>query len=237
MAIDIQPPILKSLVFPQIVDISNGTAPCKITVRADGTGSLIASVSLIFDRQLVGIYNYIVHPTQAPETFSFYWLPGSWSDDNWNDGEVSQTFGVKPSNENQTLNLLKVIVADREGNERTYLPLELVGISASTQFSVVGSLIDKTAPSISISSNLKTINSSQTATVTFALSEASTNFVATDVIVTGGILTNFNGSGAIYTAIFTPTTKSTANGVIRVASGDFTDAAGNLNTEGVRIFV
>jgi hypothetical protein len=46
------------------------------------------------------------------------------------------------------------------------------------------------------------------------------------------VLSNFSGSGTTYTALFTPTANSTTNGVVRVASGVFTDAAGNANADG-----
>jgi len=64
------------------------------------------------------------------------------------------------------------------------------------------------------------------------LSEASTTFSVSDVSVTGGVLSNFTGSRLAYTAIFTPAASSTANGVISVPSGVFTDAAGNKNADG-----
>jgi Ca2+-binding RTX toxin-like protein len=76
------------------------------------------------------------------------------------------------------------------------------------------------------------LTSGQTATISFSLSEASTNFVVADVTVSGGMLSNFSGSGTSYTATFTPVANSTTKGVIRVASGVFTDASGNANADG-----
>ena len=91
--------------------------------------------------------------------------------------------------------------------------------------------IDTVAPTVtSIVATPSSVGGSQTATITFTLSEASTNFTAGDVTVTGGTLSGFAGSGTNYTAIFTPTTNSTANGTIAVPAGAFTDAAGNTNT-------
>ena len=90
---------------------------------------------------------------------------------------------------------------------------------------------DFTPPTISISSTVKTLNSSQTTVITFTLSESSTNFVANDVVVTGGTLSNFNGSGTTYTATFTPTSSATT-ATISVPSGAFTDTAGNTNADG-----
>jgi len=94
------------------------------------------------------------------------------------------------------------------------------------------SLTDSTPPSIDISSKVSTLALGETATISFTLSEASTNFVLTDVTASGGTLTNFSGSGASYTALFTPDTNSTTNGVVSVSSNKFSDAAGNNNADG-----
>lgn len=91
---------------------------------------------------------------------------------------------------------------------------------------------DTTPPAIALTSSATSLNASQTATITFILSEATNNFLIGDVIVTGGTLSNFSGSGTTYTALFTPTVNSSTNGVVRVASGVFTDAAGNANADG-----
>ena len=92
--------------------------------------------------------------------------------------------------------------------------------------------VDTIPPTISISADKTSLSAGQTATISFTLSEPSTNFVASDVTVSGGTLSSFNGSGTVYTAIFTPAANSTASGVISVASGAFTDAAGNQNADG-----
>jgi Ca2+-binding RTX toxin-like protein len=68
--------------------------------------------------------------------------------------------------------------------------------------------------------------------LSFAISESVSDFVAGDVTVSGGTLSNFSGSGTNYTATFTPNTNSTANGVVSVASNKFSDAAGNFNVDG-----
>jgi hypothetical protein len=73
---------------------------------------------------------------------------------------------------------------------------------------------------------------SQNAVVTFKLSESSTNFTAADVIVIGGTMSNFTGSGTTYTATFSLIPNSNVNGVVTVSNGVFTDAAGNANADG-----
>jgi hypothetical protein len=91
--------------------------------------------------------------------------------------------------------------------------------------------MDVTPPTISISSkNWPLLNRSKTAIVTFTLSENSTDFLSTDVVLLGGTFLNFSGSGSIYTATITPNTNTTLIAV-RVLNGAFTDAAGNTNAD------
>ena len=67
-----------------------------------------------------------------------------------------------------------------------------------------------------------------TLTLTFTSSETTNNFIAGDVSVSGGSLSSFSGSGAVYTATFTPSADGATT--IDVAASKFTDAAGNNNT-------
>jgi hypothetical protein len=95
--------------------------------------------------------------------------------------------------------------------------------------------IDTVIPTIAIASSVSTLKAGETATITFTLSEASTNFVVGDVSVAGGALSSFAGSGTSYTATFTPTANSTATGTISVAANAFTDTAGNANAAGASL--
>ena len=90
-------------------------------------------------------------------------------------------------------------------------------------------VIDTVVPTISLASNRSALRAGETAVVTFSLSKPSSNFTADDVAVTGGTLSDFTGSGTIYSAIFTPAAPFTGTGTIGVAAGAFTDAAGNPN--------
>ena len=101
----------------------------------------------------------------------------------------------------------------------TFTPPDLTGV-----------VVDTTPPTITIGTNKTSLALGGTAALTFTLSEASTNFSAADITVSGGTLSSFAGSGALYTATFTPTANSTTTAVIGVAAGTFTDATGNLNT-------
>jgi hypothetical protein len=88
---------------------------------------------------------------------------------------------------------------------------------------------DTTPPTVTITSNRLSLASGETATITFTLSEPVIGFTADDVAVSGGSLSGFAGSGAAYTATFTPVSNAVAQGTITIAAGAFTDAAGNSN--------
>jgi len=93
--------------------------------------------------------------------------------------------------------------------------------------------VDTVAPTVAITSNKSTLKAGETATLTFALSEAASDFTIADLTVAGGSLGNFTAlSSTSYTADFTPSINSTANGVVSVTSGKFADAAGNQNADG-----
>jgi len=123
------------------------------------------------------------------------------------------------------------LVSPRNGIASGRGPI-LVGAEPLHQTLVCRSGFQPCEPTIAIASNVSTLKAVETASLTFTLSEASTDFTAADVSATGGSLSNFTGSGTSYTATFTPTADSTANGVISVASSTFSDAAGNTNQDG-----
>jgi hypothetical protein len=91
---------------------------------------------------------------------------------------------------------------------------------------------DTTPPTIALSTNKTNLVTGEVAKITFTLSESTTTFSAADVLVSGGILSNFAGSGANYSATFTPTADSIVSGVVSVSSGVFTDLEGNANIDG-----
>ncbi|HWJ95919.1 MAG TPA: Ig-like domain-containing protein, partial [Telluria sp.] len=90
-------------------------------------------------------------------------------------------------------------------------------------------VIDGLAPTLSISSDKSTFKSGETATITFTFSEdPGASFVHGDIAVTGGALGALAGSGLTRTAVFTPTAGTNAGTAsISVASGNYTDPAGN----------
>ena len=90
---------------------------------------------------------------------------------------------------------------------------------------------DTTAPVLTMTASDDQLVVDETATIRFSLSEASSDFTADDVVVSGGALSGFSGSGMEYSASFTPSENSTEDGVITVGRGAFADAAGNANGE------
>jgi len=90
--------------------------------------------------------------------------------------------------------------------------------------------VDTNAPTLVITrSGTGVLRAGQTDTITFALSEPSTTFTAADVAVVGGALSGFGGAGGVYTAVFAPAAGFAGTATVAVATGAFTDAAGNGN--------
>ncbi len=108
--------------------------------------------------------------------------------------------------------------------------------AASSGLNVV---IDTTAPTLSISSNVASLKAGDTATITFTFSEdPGATFTwsgsSGDVVVSGGTLSAISGSGLTRTAIFTPTAGvNSGTASISVTGGSYTDAAGNSGGGGL----
>mgnify|MGYP000515278497 FL=1 len=95
--------------------------------------------------------------------------------------------------------------------------------------------LDTLAPTLTITSNLAAIKSGDTATITFTFSEdPGTSFVTGDVVTANGLmLPTLSGSGLTRTGSFRPTTGIASGNIsISVASGAYTDAAGNAGGAG-----
>ena len=92
--------------------------------------------------------------------------------------------------------------------------------------------LDTIPPYILVSSNKSTLLIGQRASISFRLSEPSTDFGIGDIEVSGGSLSSFKGSGTDYSAVFIPVTKSREIASIHVGSKTFSDAAGNTNVDG-----
>ena len=99
--------------------------------------------------------------------------------------------------------------------------------TAATQFNWTYS----TAPTITITASEVSdgdTSSDSSLSLTFTASQSTTNFAAGDVVVSGGTLSNFSGSGTTYTATFTPSAEGATT--IDVAANTFTNAFSTNNT-------
>lgn len=94
--------------------------------------------------------------------------------------------------------------------------------------------IDRTFPTSSTEISDDALIFGETATVTITFSEPVTGFTADDLEVVGGTVSNLQGSGSTYTAIFTPAANSELdNASIKVVNGSFTDIAGNRGSASI----
>ena len=89
--------------------------------------------------------------------------------------------------------------------------------------------IDTLPPTLKLTTDKAALKAGETATITFAGSEAIVLDLA-NVAVGGGTLSNLSGSGSLYTATFTPNVSSITSGTVSVAVGKIADLAGNTNT-------
>jgi gliding motility-associated-like protein len=101
---------------------------------------------------------------------------------------------------------------------------------ASTGLTVT---IDTTSPTLAITSNVNSLKSGESATISFTFSEdPGSTFTwdgsIGDVLVSGGTLSGISGSGLTRTATFTPTANvNSGTASITVAANSYTDVAGN----------
>jgi hypothetical protein len=117
------------------------------------------------------------------------------------------------------------------GGQLTVRVIDAAGnISSSSQ--ATNLIVDYVKPSATLSSSRSTFKIGETANIAVQLTEASSTFIQSDVTVTGGTLSAFIAvSSTQYTFVFTPTSGVNGGSAsLSIASGAFTDAAGNINT-------
>jgi uncharacterized delta-60 repeat protein len=102
----------------------------------------------------------------------------------------------------------------------------------TTQSSEAVKPSDRTPPSIVVSSDKTMLKLGETAKLTFTLSEPSSDFTASDVVVRGGTLIDFTGSATQYAATFKLESNVSGPELISVPSGSFADSRGNANLDG-----
>ena len=81
-------------------------------------------------------------------------------------------------------------------------------------------------PSVKITSNVESITSGQSILIKIAFSKAVTGFDSSEILVTGGSVQNFSGSGAVYTCTIIPNSSAIT---IQILSEVAIAASGHLN--------
>jgi hypothetical protein len=134
---------------------------------------------------------------------------------NFSGGGASYTADVTPSGDGTiTVDVPADVAEDAAGN----------GNTAATQFSIVS---DRTEPTVTISSTETSPTNADPIPVDIDFSEDVTGFVIGDIVVSGGTLSNFSGSGANYTVDVTPPGDGLIN--VDVPADVAEDEAGNGN--------
>jgi hypothetical protein len=113
---------------------------------------------------------------------------------------------------------------DAVGNLNTAAAELTPAIDIRTEIPV--SLIEATRDGAMITS----LAAGQSADIGFYFVTPVQGFTAGDIVVTGGTLSGFAGSGQVYTARFTPRANSTAPGTVSIPAGRFTYGVGNPNS-------
>ncbi|WP_024301442.1 Ig-like domain-containing protein [Pseudogulbenkiania sp. MAI-1] len=131
-----------------------------------------------------------------------------------------------------------VAIAGRDLAADSSIDAQVVATDAAGNSSTANSVhsygVDTTAPSVKIDFAADALKAGETSTVTFTFSEAVTGFSNADLTVDGGTLSDVSSSdgGQTWTATFTPTAGYTGTASVTVASGSYTDLAGNAGTGG-----
>ncbi|WP_462159416.1 Ig-like domain-containing protein [Pseudoalteromonas sp. GB56] len=125
---------------------------------------------------------------------------------------ASYTATITPISDGQVdISVSAAVAQDIAGNDNE-------SASGSVEF-------DQTAPQLTISGPV--VAQFASFEVSFAFTESVLGFDSSDVSVTNAQLSNFSGSGALYTATLTPSSGSNVS--LSVASGAAQDAAGNMS--------
>ncbi len=189
---------------------TEGISP-SITVDTDASGVILSADAAI----LSGVF-------QVTATFDEVMIGFQLADITVGNGTASNlassddtvfTFDVTPQSDGEvTIDIAAGVAQDAVGNDN----------AAADQLSITS---DSTAPSVEITGPSDAVGGLFQATVTF--SEDVIGFQQGDLTIAHGVISNFAGSGDVYTFDVTPEIGETV--VIGLAAGVAEDAAGNSN--------
>lgn len=134
---DTTPPILESLTFPAMIDLSRGDAGMTFTVEAsdDAGGAGLESIVVRLAQPLL---------TDGYRTSSLY-ISNVYASD---PEHVESTFEIGQAAMAGNYDITEVIVKDRAGNEQRYGADQLTQMGIATQFNVSGAVTDIGRPEL-----------------------------------------------------------------------------------------
>ena len=130
------------------------------------------------------------------------------------------------SEQEYSVNVLADTFQDSVGNNNTALQ----GGAFTWTYDVTNPTMTITASEV----NSGDRTNDATLSLTFTSSESTTNFNSTDITVNHGAISNFNGTGTVYTATYTPANTDNDLCTINVNAASYTDVASNPNNAAVQ---
>ncbi|MCA6120748.1 hypothetical protein J6500_02350, partial [Bradyrhizobium sp. WSM 1704] len=107
------------------------------------------------------------------------------------------------------------------------------GNAPAASVNSVNYTVDTVAPTVAVNIvDTSLDNADPSSVVTFTFSEATSDFLLTDITAVGGTVSGLTGSGTTYQATFTATPGFTGTGSVSVTNGSYTDPAGNTGASG-----
>ncbi|MEI6558828.1 MAG: DUF4347 domain-containing protein [Rhodospirillaceae bacterium] len=220
--------------YPKVVSIVRASS------AAQGTNAASVSYTVTFSEAVTGVDagDLVVTATTGSNTGYSIGTPSS------SDGGITWTVPVATSGNgagNATIRLDLNDASDASGITSTTDGIPLLSSTGTADGSYSGGetyIVDKTPPTLAITSDVAVVKAGETATITFTFSEDpgssfTWNGTTGDVAVSGGTLGAISGSGLTRTATFTPTAAlASGSASVTVASGAYTDAAGNSGGAG-----
>ena len=203
---------------------SDATAPTATISPADGASGVTANsnITITFDEAILDTSGAAISDPTSLITLKDSNASGTDIAFSASINSAKTIITINPTSDfssSQTIYVAIGSVEDAAGNETS---------SSNATFTAA----DINAPTMTITAaEVSDGGSSDDATLslTFTSSEATSNFASGDITVTNGAISSFTAvSSTVYTATFTPTAAGVTT--IDVASGTFTDAAGNNNT-------
>ena len=194
---------------------------------SDNSGFSV-SINSAGDRVAIGATYNDGTASTAGHVRIYEYSSGSWSQvQNDIDGEAANDGSGRSISLNSAGDRVAIGAYGNDGNGSSAGHVRIFDLKPAPD--TVGPIMTITATNGSSAVADGATTNDNTLTVTFTSNEATTNFAASDITVTGGAISNFAAtSSTVYTATFTPSAAGATT--IDVAANTFTDAVGNNNT-------